>query len=332
MATMTVVVVNEPGGLENIRIEERDIPQPGPGQILVKVGYCGCNWADTQMREGIYPHKTDYPLILGLEIAGEVIDVGPNVNHPKRGQRVTTLVEGGGYAQFCVADAGLATIVPEGLSLASAAAYPVQGLTAYHMLYTVSRISAGDWVLVHASGGGVGLFVTQLAIRAGAKVIGTVGTPGKEKKPLAYGATSVINLKDGNFVEQVLDLTEGKGVDLAVDSLGATTLDKTFDAVRMLGHIINIGEAEGKPIENIRQKCLVRSQTFTRFHLGHVIGFPALWQEGNHFILNALQAGWLNPTIVETFSLKEARNMHEAIENRTNSGKLLLQTGPSTDS
>ena len=332
MATMTVVVVNEPGGLENIRIEDRDIPQPGPGQILVKVGYCGCNWADTQMREGIYPHKTDYPLILGLEIAGEVIDVGPNVNHPKRGQRVTTLVEGGGYAQFCVADAGLATIVPEGLSLASAAAYPVQGLTAYHMLYTVSRISAGDWVLVHASGGGVGLFVTQLAIRAGAKVIGTVGTPGKEKKPLAYGATSVINLKDGNFVEQVLDLTEGKGVDLAVDSLGATTLDKTFDAVRMLGHIINIGEAEGKPIENIRQKCLVRSQTFTRFHLGHVIGFPALWQEGNHFILNALQAGWLNPTIVETFSLKEARNMHEAIENRTNSGKLLLQTGPSTDS
>jgi NADPH2:quinone reductase len=100
----------------------------------------------------------------------------------------------------------------------------------------------------------------------------------------------------------------------------------------MLGHIINIGEAEGKPIENIRQQCLVRSQTFTRFHLGHVIGFPALWQEGNHFILNALQAGWLNPTIVETFSLKEARNMHEAIENRTNSGKLLLQTGPSTDS
>jgi len=83
MATMTVVVVNEPGGLENIRIEDRDIPQPGPGQILVKVGYCGCNWADTQMREGIYPHKTDYPLILGLEIAGEVIDVGPNVNHPK---------------------------------------------------------------------------------------------------------------------------------------------------------------------------------------------------------------------------------------------------------
>ena len=332
MATMTVVVVNEPGGLENIRIEDRDIPQPGPGQILVKVGYCGCNWADTQMREGIYPHKTDYPLILGLEIAGEIIDVGPNVSHLKRGQRVTTLVEGGGYAQFCIADAGLATLVPEGFSLASAAAYPVQGLTAYHMLYTVSRISAGDWVLVHASGGGVGLFVTQLAIRAGAKVIGTVGTPGKEKKPLAYGATSVINLKDGNFVEQVLDLTEGKGVDLAVDSLGATTLDKTFDAVRMLGHIINIGEAEGKPIENIRQQCLVRSQTFTRFHLGHVIGFPALWQEGNHFILNALQAGWLNPTIVETFSLKEARNMHEAIENRTNSGKLLLQIAPSTDS
>jgi len=268
MATMTVVVVNEPGGLENIRIEDRDIPQPGPGQILVKVGYCGCNWADTQMREGIYPHKTDYPLILGLEIAGEVIDVGPNVNHPKRGQRVTTLVEGGGYAQFCVADAGLATIVPEGLSLASAAAYPVQGLTAYHMLYTVSRISAGDWVLVHASGGGVGLFVTQLAIRAGAKVIGTVGTPGKEKKPLAYGATSVINLKDGNFVEQVLDLTEGKGVDLAelvsqlIETLQRIYRDKALninwqlaEKVRFDGDREDLLELLGNLLDNACKWC-----------------------------------------------------------------------------
>ena len=194
------------------------------------------------------------------------------------------------------------------------------------MLYTVGRISAGDWVLVHACGGGVGLFVTQLAVRAGAKVVGTVGTPGKEKKPLAYGATSVINLKDGDFVDQVLDLTKGQGVDLAIDSLGATTLDRTFSAVRMLGHVINIGEAEGNPIENIRQRCLVRSQTFTRFHLGHVIDYSELWQKGNQFILDALQAGWLDPTIVETFDIENAREMHATIENRTNSGKLLLQT------
>ena len=329
---MKAAVVSEPGGLDNIEIRDLDIPQPGPGQILVKVAYCGCNWADTQMREGIYPHPTDYPVVLGLEIAGEIVDTGPQVTHLKPGQRVCTLVESGGYANFCLADAGLATVVPEGLSLASAAAYPVQGLTAYHMLYTVSRISAGDWVLVHASGGGVGLFVTQLAVQAGAKVIGTVGTPGKEKKPLAYGATSVINLKNGDFVEQVLDLTAGQGADLAIDSLGAETLDRTFSAVRKLGHVINIGEAEGNPIENIRQRCLVRSQTFTRFHLGHAIDFPELWQKGNQFILDALHAGWLNPTIVETFELEHAREMHAAIENRTNSGKLLLRTSPETGS
>ena len=329
---MKAAVVSEPGGLDNIEIQDLDIPQPGPGQILVKVAYCGCNWADTQMREGIYPHPTDYPVVLGLEIAGEIVDTGPQVTHLKPGQRVCTLVESGGYANFCLADAGLATVVPEGLSLASAAAYPVQGLTAYHMLYTVSRISAGDWVLVHASGGGVGLFVTQLAVQAGAKVIGTVGTPGKEKKPLAYGATSVINLKNGDFVEQVLDLTAGQGADLAIDSLGADTLDRTFSAVRKLGHVINIGEAEGNPIENIRQRCLVRSQTFTRFHLGHAIDFPELWQKGNQFILDALHAGWLNPTIVERFELEHAREMHAAIENRTNSGKLLLRTSPETGS
>ena len=326
---MKAAVVDQPGGLDTILIREVDIPQPGPGQVLIKVSYCGCNWADTQMREGIYPHKTTYPLILGMEVAGEVVDVGPNVSHPQPGQRITAMVEGGGYANFCVASAGLATVVPEGLPMASAAAYPVQGLTAYHMLYTVGRISDGDTVLVHASGGGVGLFVTQLAVRAGATVIGTVGTSGKEEKPLAYGATQVINLKEGNFAEQVLDLTQGKGVDLAIDSLGATTLDKTFSAVRMLGHLINIGEAEGQPIENIRQRCLVRSQTFTRFHLGHVMEIPSLWKAGNDFVLDALIAGWLDPTIVEIFPLEQARQMHERIEDRSNSGKLLLQADPS---
>jgi len=325
---MKAAVVDQPGGLDTILIREVDIPQPGPGQVLIKVSYCGCNWADTQMREGIYPHKTTYPLILGMEVAGEVVDVGPNVSHPQPGQRITAMVEGGGYANFCVASAGLATVVPEGLPMASAAAYPVQGLTAYHMLYTVGRISDGDTVLVHASGGGVGLFVTQLAVRAGATVIGTVGTSGKEEKPLAYGATQVINLKEGNFAEQVLDLTQGKGVDLAIDSLGATTLDKTFSAVRMLGHLINIGEAEGQPIENIRQRCLVRSQTFTRFHLGHVMEIPSLWKDGNDFVLDALIAGWLDPTIVEIFPLEQARQMHERIEDRSNSGKLLLQADP----
>ena len=326
---MKAAVGDQPGGLDTILIREVDIPQPGPGQVLIKVSYCGCNWADTQMREGIYPHKTTYPLILGMEVAGEVVDVGPNVSHPQPGQRITAMVEGGGYANFCVASAGLATVVPEGLPMASAAAYPVQGLTAYHMLYTVGRISDGDTVLVHASGGGVGLFVTQLAVRAGATVIGTVGTSGKEEKPLAYGATQVINLKEGNFAEQVLDLTQGKGVDLAIDSLGATTLDKTFSAVRMLGHLINIGEAEGQPIENIRQRCLVRSQTFTRFHLGHVMEIPSLWKDGNDFVLDALIAGWLDPTIVEIFPLEQARQMHERIEDRSNSGKLLLQADPS---
>ena len=326
---MKAAVVDQPGGLDTILIREVDIPQPGPGQVLIKVSYCGCNWAATQMREGIYPHKTTYPLILGMEVAGEVVDVGPNVSHPQPGQRITAMVEGGGYANFCVASAGLATVVPEGLPMASAAAYPVQGLTAYHMLYTVGRISDGDTVLVHASGGGVGLFVTQLAVRAGATVIGTVGTSGKEEKPLAYGATQVINLKEGNFAEQVLDLTQGKGVDLAIDSLGATTLDKTFSAVRMLGHLINIGEAEGQPIENIRQRCLVRSQTFTRFHLGHVMEIPSLWKDGNDFVLDALIAGWLDPTIVEIFPLEQARQMHERIEDRSNSGKLLLQADPS---
>src|SRR5271163_962969 len=137
------------------------------------------------------------------------------------------------------------------------------------MLHTIYGIAPGETVLINAVGGGVGLFTTQLAVKAGARVIGTVGTPGKEKRALEYGAERVV-VKNEDFEQAVLDFTGGRGVDLAIDSLGATMLDRTFNVVRKLGHVISIGEAEGQPVLNIRERILPRSQTFTRLHIGHV--------------------------------------------------------------
>ena len=140
-------------------------------------------------------------------------------------------------------------------------------------------------MLINAIGGGVGLFTTQLAVKAGARVIGTVGTPGKDKRALEYGAERVVVTRNEDFEPAVLAFTDGRGVDLAIDSLGATMLDRTFNVVRKLGHIISIGEAEGQPFKNIRERILPRSQTFTRLHIGHVDPNSQAWKDGVTYIV-----------------------------------------------
>ena len=206
------------------------------------------------------------------------------------------------------------------------AAFPITALTAYHMLHTIhGRLKPGSTVLVSAIGGGVGLAVTQLAVHAGVKVIGTTGTAGKEKRPLDYGASRVINYATEDFEKAVLDFTGGKGVDLAINSYGASMLDRVFGVVRPLGHIISIGEAEGQPFKNIRERILPRSQTFTRLHLGHVDQSSPEWDAGVAHCLKGLSEGWLKVPIEGVFPLAQAADMHRRLEGRQVAGKLLLK-------
>ena len=321
---MRAIVVEQPGGLEALELRQVAVPEIGPDDVLIDVAYCGCNWADTQRRAGSYPHPVDYPDIIGREVAGTIAALGDAVEGLAVGDRVAASAWSGGYAERGAAKAEMVTPLPDTVPFDVGAAFQVQGQTAYHMLHTVYGVKAGDTVLVHAAGGGVGLMVVQLAVHAGATVIGTVGTPGKELKPLAYGASEIVNLNQGDFVAAALALSGGGGVDLAIDSLGAATLDRTFDAVRLLGHVINIGEAEGVPYQNIRERILPRSQTFTRFHLGHLAERPDLWQAGARYLLAAITDGWLDVPIVDRFPLAEARAMHARLEGRGVAGKLLL--------
>jgi NADPH2:quinone reductase len=322
------VVIHAPGGPEQLTVAELPDPIPGPGEVLIDVAFSGCNWADTQIRTGLYPHPFTYPLVLGFEIAGKVAALGPGVAGVKVGDRVATFVErGGAYAEKCTAPASGLIPLPDAIPLDVAAAFPIQAFTAYHMLFTVFGLEPGDTVLVNAIGGGVGLQCTQLAVHAGARVIGTVGTPGKEKRALDYGAARVVLTGQEDFETAVLDFTGGKGVDLAIDSLGATMLDRTFNVVRKLGHVISIGEAEGQPFLNIRERILPRSQTFTRLHLGHVDQASPAWKAGVDHVLGGILEGWLKVPIEGTFSLAEASDMHRRIESRQVAGKLLLRTG-----
>ena len=200
------------------------------------------------MRNGTYPHPTTYPVVPGWEVSGHIAAIGEGVVNVRVGERVALYVpEAGGYAEQTLGRATNVMPLDDGIDLRHGACFAVQGLTAYHMLHTIYGVQVGDTVLVHAAGGGVGLMVVQLAVRAGARVFGTVGTANKEKLPLRYGAEKVFNLKNDDFVAGACDLTDGLGVHLAIDALGARTLDKTYDAVRSMGQVISIGEAEVSP-------------------------------------------------------------------------------------
>ena len=322
---MKAVRVEAHGGPEALELGEAPPLSAGAHEVLIDVAYCGCNWADTMIRSGVYPNPMPFPLTLGVEVSGVVAELGAGVRELAVGDRVCAILPAaGGYAERAAAATVDVMPIPDGLSLRAAAAFPIQGLTAYHMLHTVANVRAGDHVLCHAVGGGVGLFVAQLARRAAAPLLGTTGTQGKEVKALEYGAERVVNTATEDFVEAAWDFSAGRGIDVALDSLGASTLDRTFTVMRKLGHVINIGEAEGLPYGNIRDRLLPTSASFTRFHLQHVGPGTALWRKGVDFVVEGLLDGWLRAPIADVFPLERVREMHEAIESRQVAGKLLL--------
>lgn len=326
---MRAVVLNPPGGAgENMIVTEVPDVEPGPGEVKIAVAFAGCNFADTMMRRGIYPHPKGYPLVAGLEVAGTVVALGAGVSKVSIGDRVAGFSEdGGGFAEFCLLPAGRMLVLPDGIGFDVAAACLLQGLTAWHLLHTVSVTDKGDKLLIHAIGGGVGLYLTQFAKHAGALVIGTVGTAGKEKRALEFGADRVINRNDEDFVSAVMDLTQGRGVDKIVDSTGGTILDKSFGTIRPLGHVVSYGEAEAKPQGNLWEQLVRKSLTFTRMHLGHIDERSEAWSSAGRELLSGVETGRIKVPIEEVFPLADVHKMYDRLESRQVAGKLLLKIG-----
>jgi NADPH2:quinone reductase len=319
------IIIPRSGEPEVMQLVERAAPRPAAGEVAIDIVYCGCNWADTMMRRNTYPHPVTYPVVPGFEVSGHVSALGADVQGFRVGDRVAAyLAEDGGYAESCVVPADCVIPLPSQIGLDLAAAFPVQGLTAYFLLHMIGRIQPGWTVLIHAIGGGVGLCLTQLAVKAGANVIGTVGTPGKERRALAFGASRVIDRSRDDFVAAALEMTGGRGADLLLDSVGASTLDRSFEALKTLGHAISYGEAEGRPFPNLWQRMVPRSLTLSRFHMGHVEIGSAHWTAGIAHVLAGLGEGWLKVPIEGIFPLGDAARMHRRLESRLVSGKLLL--------
>ena len=294
--------------------------------MLVQVAYAGLNYADLMMRSGIYPHPKGYPLVAGLELAGTVSAVGPDVTGINVGDRVAAFSEdAGAFAQYCAVPTERIVKLPDSMGFDVAAAFYVQALTAWSRLHSVSTTNAGDVVLIHAIGGGVGLHLTQLAKAAGAKVIGTVGTKGKESKAIEFGADIVVNRNEADFAEAAMDFTNGRGVDKVVDSTGATILDRSFAAIRPLGHVVSYGEAEGPPLPNLWAQLVTKSLTFTRMHLGHLDYASKDWQDGVAGVLSAVSDGTLKVPIEGEYAFEDVNDMFAALASRQVSGKVVLK-------
>lgn len=324
---MRAVVIDKPHG--KISIADVAEPKPGSGEVSIEVAYVGCNFADAMMTKGTYPHPKGYPLVMGLEPSGRIVEVGSGVEDFRVGDRVVAFSEGAGaFADRIVVPAERLVRIPDSMALETAAAFCLQGLTAWHLLHNVSDTLPGDTILLNAIGGGVGLMATQIAVSAGAKVIGTIGTRGKERRPLEFGAVKVINREDEDFVAATLAFTDGKGVDKVLDSTGATILDRSFDAIRKLGHIVSFGEAEGRPLPNLWERIVRKSITFSRFHLGHVDFQSQVWRRSVAETTQAVASGKWKAVIEQVFPFDQCEAMCERLTSRQVSGKLLLAVKP----
>lgn len=330
---MRAVIFDRPDGdPSSTVIQDMDTPTPGPGQVLVRNAFAGLNYADLMMRTGIYPHPKGYPLVAGLEMSGHVAALGPDVQSIDMGQRVAAFSEdAGAFAEYCVVPVERVVALPDAVSLETGAAFYIQAMTAWNLLHTVSTTRPGDVLLIHAIGGGVGLQLTQMAKAAGAIVIGTVGTPGKEARALEFGADRVILREKEDFVDVALDMTGGRGVDKVVDSTGASILDRSFDAIRPLGHVVSYGEAEGKPYPTLWERLVQKSLTFTRLHIGHLDYTSDAWRDGTRTVLDMIADKSLKVPVEGCFTLDTVNEMFDALGSRQTAGKLIMQIGDATE-
>jgi putative PIG3 family NAD(P)H quinone oxidoreductase len=317
------------GGPEVIRIETAPVPQPGAGQVLIEVAAAGVNRPDCQQRAGSYPPPPGATEVPGLEIAGRVLAVGPDVTWPRAGDEVCALVISGGYAEYCIADAPLCLPVPKPLSLIEAAGVPETYFTVYDNVLTRGRLTAGERFLVHGGSSGIGSTAIQIAKHMGATVYATAGSPDKCRFCLSLGADAAIDYRAEDFVAEVNRLTAGNGVDLILDMVGGDYIQKNVSLLALEGRLVQISFLRIGIVEFDFRPVMARRLTITGSTLQprSVELKSAIAQGLKRDIWPLLDSGAVRPFIHATFPLEEARRAHELMESSTHVGKIVLVTG-----
>lgn len=324
---MKAIVVSEHGGPEVLKYTEAPDPEPGPGHVRVAIRAIGINRRDGFIRTGEY--RRPLPLIPGIEAAGAVDRVGPDVSGWAVGDRVVYYVPDllGAYAEYQVVPAERLARVPNGLSFEEAAAIFDHGLTAHYLTTSTFPVRPRHKVLVHAAAGGVGSLVVQFAKRAGATVFGTVSTAQKAAWVRQLGAEEVINYREQNFVDAVQRLTDGRGVDAVYDSVGKDTVDGSINSLAKRGMLILYGQSSG-PVTSINPAALADrgSLFFTRPHLIDHVGTQVELQTRADDVFSWLESREISVAVDHIFPLAQAASAHELLADRSRWGKMLLRT------
>ncbi len=321
---MRAIRFHETGGPEKLRFETLPDPVPGDGQLALRVEAVGVNFIDTYHRRGLYP--VPLPRVLGSEVAGTVSAVGPGVKAFKPGDRVVTWRALGGYAEQTLVPADQAVLVPDGIATDVVAAAFVQGLTAHCLAVDVFPLRSGHTALVHAAAGGVGLLLVQIAKQRGARVLATVGSDAKASLARAAGADAVCVYTRENFATAARTFTEGRGVDVVYDGVGAATFEGTLDSLRPRGMFVSYGNASGAVPPFSPLVLMQKGSLFlTRPTVGDYTATPAELQARAAELFAWGRAGALRITIGAVFPLAAAAEAHRALEGRQTTGKILLR-------
>lgn len=320
---MRSIVIERYGGAEVLRVQRSPLPTPKPNEALVKLFAIGVNFIDVYHRTGLYP--IPLPSGIGQEGAGTVEAVGSDVSEIKVGDRVAFTGALGAYSDYHVVAAEKLVKLPDAISFEQGAAAMLQGMTAHYLAFSMRPIERGEWTLVHAAAGGVGLLLVQLLKRLGARVIGVVSTEEKAQLAKAAGADEVIVSTQADFEAETKRITDGKGVQIAFDSVGKDTWEKSLNVIATRGMMVSYGNASG-PVPPFSPLLLSQkgSLFLARPALHHFTATRAelLWRAGD--VLRWIESGELKLRIERRFALEEARLAHEALEARKTTGKILL--------
>ena len=326
--TMRHIAVAQPGGPEVLHLAEGPVPVPKPDEVLIRVQAAGVNRPDVSQRQGHYPPPANASKLLGLEVAGEVAAAGAEVRGLQLGERVCALTNGGGYAEYCVAPEAQCLPWPAGYDAVRAAALPENYFTVWANVFIHGRLAAGETLLVHGGSSGIGLTAIQLAVAFGATAYATVGSAAKAEACRRYGAAAAINYREADFLDEVLRLTDRRGVDVVLDMVGAPYFARNLRALALDGRLVQIAFLPGAKVEGFDlTPVMARRLTIT----GSTMRPRTTAQKGaiaaalRERVWPRLDRGQAGPVIHTTFPLAEAAAAHALMESSAHIGKIMLR-------
>jgi len=326
--TMTCIEITEPGGPEVLQATTRPVPSAGAGEVLIRVGAAGVNRPDVMQRQGMYPPPPGAPDIPGLEIAGTVVALGSGIDTLAVGDEVCALVQGGGYAEFCVAPADVCLPIPAGLDRIHAAGIPETFFTVWTNVFDRGRLKPGERVLVHGGSSGIGTTAIQLIKHAGGAVIVTAGSREKCRACLDLGADAAVSYKEQDFVAEVASWTDSRGVDLILDMVGGDYFPRNLECLAGEGRLVQIALQRGPKSEINLLKIMLNRLTVTGSTLRPrgVAEKAAIAEALRRDVWPALGQGRVRPIIHARFPLEQAGEAHRLMDSGEHIGKIILTT------